>query len=357
MKKFKYIFLVLFCLVFLSGCVKSHNTIGINKDKSMSYENEILFSKELGDDMTTLVDSEKYEKAGYKVTVVDEEKYSGIKISNKYSNIDDFSNNKGEEVTISNFLDDNFDKSVLFKKKSGFLKDTYTAKFKYSIDTTEYNNLEENTTSFETEEENTNDTTEEENVIDNTTEEGNLDNYINLMGEMEFTFKVNLPYKANSSNASEVNNDGKSLTWKLTMDTANDINFEFSIYNMAHIIMLGGGALAFIIIIVVLLLVLKKKKASKETLIHKDYDPSIEGLVNTDNTQVVNSTIVTNPVSNTETVAAQIESVSNQTNVTQPQEVQGPVVQSTNTVPEVPTSPTQVVEPTVVSVNNNQNVQ
>lgn len=352
MKKFKYIFLVLFCLVFLSGCVKSHTTIGINKDKSMSYENEILFSNELGDDMTTMVNSEEYKKAGYKVTAVKEEKYNGVKISNKYNNIDDYSNNKGEEVIISNFLEDNFDKSVLFKKKSGFLKDTYTAKFKYSIDTNGYGDLEEDTTTSVTEDE-----TEMVEINDgediDVSDDGNYDEYLNLMGEMEFTFKVNLPYKANNSNATETNDDGKSLTWKLAMDVDSDISFEFSIYNMTHIIMLGGGALAIIIIIIVLLIVLKKKKASKETLIHKDYDPSIEGLVNTENTQVVNNA----PATPVEVQTPHVEPAQEVTAVPQTPTANSVPEAPISQAPTAPVSPAPVAQPTSISVNNNQNVQ
>ena len=70
MKKFKYILLVVICLFFLSGCVKDKTTIGIDKNKSMTYENEILFSNELGDDMTSQINGEEYEGSGYKVTTI-----------------------------------------------------------------------------------------------------------------------------------------------------------------------------------------------------------------------------------------------------------------------------------------------
>lgn len=338
MKKFKYIFLVLFCVVFLSGCVKNHTTIGIDKDKSMTYENEILFSNELGDDMTTMLDSESYEKDGYKVTVVKEDGYQGIKVTKKFNNIDDYSNNKGEEVIISNFLNNDFDKSIMFKKKSGFLKDTYTAKFKYSIDTSEYNELEENNTSE-------NITTNDESSLENTDEDSiendisseNMNDYINLMGEMEFTFKVNLPYKAISNNATESKSDGKSLIWNLGVDSASNIEFEFSIYNMTNILILGGSIIAVIIILIVLIIVLKKKKSSKKTLIHKDYDPSIEGIINNDNSQVIN-----NQVNNVEN---QVQNIVEPT-VTQPQVEQVPV-----------SSPVVNQTAEVQNINNNQNIQ
>ena len=271
MKKFKYIFLIVVCVLFLSGCVKDKTTIGIKKDKSMTYENEILFSNELGDDMTTKINTEEYEQAGYKVLSVSGEKYNGVKISKKFSNIDDFSNNKGEEIVINDFLEKDFDKSVLFKKEDNFIKETYTAKFKYSIKSSDYSEYDE---------------VEESNYIEvndeEETEDDNENDYSNIMGEMEFTFKVNLPYKANSNTASKVKKNGKELTWNLGLDKESYIEFEFSIYNRKNIIILASSIIAFIIILIVVLTIIKKKRASRETLIHKDYDPSIENMINTE---------------------------------------------------------------------------
>ena len=270
MKKFKYIFLVLFCLFFLSGCVKNNTTIGISKDKSMTYENVILFSNELGDDMTTLIKSSEYEEAGFKVTVVNEDGYKGIKISRKFDNIDDYSNNNGEEVNINDFLEKDFNKSTIFKRKTSFLKDTYTAKFNYYVDSSEYMPSE---------------SIDEDNLLLTEEDEENLEDYMvdsyeNLIGEMKLSFNVKLPYKASSSNASEKSSNGKKLTWNFSIDTKNTIEFEFCIYNIKNIVIAGSGIVLFIIIVIILLVVLKKRKASKETLIHKDYDPSIENIIN-----------------------------------------------------------------------------
>ena len=276
MKKFKYVFIILFCLLFLSGCVKERTTIGIKRDKSMTYENQLLFSDELGDDMVSLIGVNELEKEGYKVTSITEEGYKGVKITKKYKNIDDYSNNKGEEVTISNFLEKDFNKSVMFEKKSSFLKDTYKAKFKYNINTSDYEDLGTNITENELK------LTPELNEGNSNNEEGeeDINNYINLMSEMEFTFNVTLPYKAISNNASDVSNNGRILKWNIGVDGQKDIEFEFSILNITHIIMLGGGALLLIVVLIIVLIVIKRKKASKETLIHKDYDPSVENLVN-----------------------------------------------------------------------------
>ena len=43
MKKVERLILVLVCVLLLSGCVKMHTTMTINSDKSMVYENEVLF--------------------------------------------------------------------------------------------------------------------------------------------------------------------------------------------------------------------------------------------------------------------------------------------------------------------------
>ena len=329
MKKFKSILLILICVFMLSGCIKSRTSMSINKDKSVKYESELLLADSLGTGTINGVDTKGMEKNGFKVSTIKENGYSGFKITKSFDNIDALSKNNGEEVFLNDFYEDNFNTAVLFKVEKGFFKNTYTAKFKYEVS--------QNDTEEETEE---NIEVEETTVEDKTTEdeEGslNLDDFASedittLLNEMEISYTVNLPYKAISHNATSTADNGKILIWKLGYNTTSDINYSFAIYNMNHIYIVGGGALLLLIILIIVISIIKKKKTSKETLIHKDYDPSIEGKINetTEVTQDVNMNSLPGP------------EVKNDLEFTLPEE------QTANHVEEVETGPQFMTEDVV----------
>ena len=103
-----------------------------------------------------------------------------------------------------------------------------------------------------------------------------------LYSEMEFLFKVNLPYKYVSSNATEESEDGKTLTWKLNDSGDTAISFTFYILNWTHIYIVGGIGLAVIVALIVTVIILIKRKNNQATLIHIDYDESIADKVEND---------------------------------------------------------------------------
>ena len=319
MKKFKSLLVLLICVVMLSGCVKSHTTMTIKADKSMDYEGEVLFAESVAGEMGEMIKPEEYEKKGFTVTNISENGYTGIKIKKSFKNIDDMANNKGEEVVISNFMNDDFNQKVVFKLEKGFFKNTYIAKFKYEQDTStdSLNNTEDtvdtvgegedaaetveatepllgaddatvDTTTETTDNTGTTTTTEETTTTTDDTTTGTdtsegdlsgLEDLMGLAGEMEFTYKVVLPVKAGNNNATKVSEDGKTLTWNLATDKASQIEFTFSLLNLTNVLIVVGVALLVVIGIVVALVVMKKKKASADVLIHTDYDPSIAGNV------------------------------------------------------------------------------
>ncbi len=82
-----------------------------------------------------------------------------------------------------------------------------------------------------------------------------------LASGMDMTFTVHLPYKAISSNAKTVENDGKTLSWNL-LEKGN-INFTFSLYNMKNIYLLGGGIALFVLILIIVLVLFIKKRGNK----------------------------------------------------------------------------------------------
>jgi len=323
MKKLKNIIVILISVFLLSGCMKIHSNITINKDKSMKYEVEYLLSdalmndtdnaetkttetntetkttettteettqKEESSDEADLSDMEdQLEKNGFTVTKIEsKDGYSGIKATKEFKSIDDVSGDETVDNSINNLISSESNEKI-FKVKKGLFKDTYYYTSKSAFDSNlgapvdlENNNLEEETqienntteenkpveaTENETEESNQNES--EEAAIDTT----GLEDLMKLSSEMEFSFTVTLPSKPISHNAKEVSNDGKTLTWKLGANTEDkSIEFSFAFVKTLPLLLVIGGCLLVIVGIVVAFFVIKNKRSSKETLIHKDYD-------------------------------------------------------------------------------------
>ena len=292
MKKFKQLVILLVCVLLLSGCVKEHYSMNINKDKSMTFEVEMLLSDTLlqnsGEDTNSeLTESAtEYEKKGFTVTPKKEDGYSGYTLTKRFKNIDDLSKKEtDDETSLDGLIDNEENTSKIFKLEKGFLKNTYTAVLSFEFDENQLTDTDdeealpaEDNSAFGT---NDGDTDEEE------AEDGfdNFDGMLNQASEMEFTYVVNLPYKAINHNATKTANNGKQLTWDMTTKGKTAIEFSFPMYNLTNLIILGAACLAGLIVIIVLVVVLsKKKKSTKETLIHTDYDSSIVGQIEETNT-------------------------------------------------------------------------
>lgn len=409
MKNLKKVIGVLLILTTMTGCVKYKNTMTINNDKSMIFEGSYLISDKLLEtsDSTTFFSEENkkaLEERGVKVSEKKENNYTGIAVSKKYDNIDKISNENGKEVTISDYFKEDFDDSVLFKVEKGFLKNKYTANFKYdsnvgpgdSGDTSTSQALTENdkklavtddltTTTPSTGEEATtpstgddtttpdDETTPTTPTTPDTTEPGDSgfdSDIMGLAGEMEFNYVVNLPEKALTNNATNVSNDGKTLTWSLMQSQISNIEFSFELKNMTnYYILYGGIAAAVIIVIIIIISLIKKGKKGKEVVpaqnepIHADYDPSIaqavpnpaivngnvtpEMQVETAQTSVVNEQAV-----ETTTIAQPIQTQESTTAQTQQQETNdmianGPIGNN-NTEPQAHIIPEVTEEPKVV---------
>ena len=58
--------------------------------------------------------------------------------------------------------------------------------------------------------------------------------------KVRYEFTLNLPEKSLSNNATDVSDDGKTLTWKFDniMSGTNNINFTFELYNKPALIVL-----------------------------------------------------------------------------------------------------------------------
>ena len=410
MKNLKKVIGVLLILTTMTGCVKYKNTMTINNDKSMIFEGSYLISDKLLEtsDSTTFFSEENkkaLEERGVKVSEKKENNYTGIAVSKKYDNIDKISNKNGKEVTISDYFKEDFDDSILFKVEKGFLKNKYTANFKYDSnvgtgdggDTSTSQALTENdkklavtddltTTTPGTGEESTTPSTGDDTTTPDdgtttpttpttpdTTEPGDSgfdSDIMGLAGEMEFNYVVNLPEKALTNNATNVSNDGKTLTWSLMQSQISNIEFSFELKNMTNYYILYGGITAAVIIVIIIIIsLIKKGKKGKEVVpaqnepIHADYDPSIAQAV--PNPAIVNgnvtpempvetaqASVVNEQPVETTTIAQPIQTQESTTAQTQQQETNdmianGPIGNN-NTEPQAHIIPEVTEEPKVV---------
>lgn len=357
MKKVKNLFLIMLSVFLLTGCVKFNSSMTINKDKSMDFEVDLLYANklaEMGGETNSDFNEEDYTKIGYKVNTEKQGDYSGYKLTKSFKSIDDISSETTEKASFSDFISKK--DVVIFKKKKGLFKDTYTAALTFnsnemtgglddgtmtgditneSTENTETTDLEENeVTQDETTMDETDATSQTTDETGSSSMEGldQLGDLTGLMNEMEMKLVVNLPYAAKSNNATEKSDDNKKLTWNLlTQNGETTINFEFDMLNLTMIIILAGAGVLVIAAIVVVLIVLKKKKANKDTLIHADYDPSIASQVD--------NNAASNVVTTTETSAPAVEPATPVAPVVEPVAPVAPAVE-----PAAPVAP--VVEPT-----------
>lgn len=387
MKNIKKVIAMLLILTTLTGCIKSKTEMTINKDKSMVFETSYLisdkmleYSQQTTDDVFTQEQLDYLKKRNLTYEKKSDNGYTGYVLKKVYDNIDNISNDIGKEVELSDYLNEDFDDSVFFKVEKGFLKNKYTASFKYNLEYNDFNDLSYNTQSNNNElamGTGFGETTTPNTTIDNTTtpsngtlttpDNGTNDNTTTIIGddsnnitstdepdygeltklasEMEISYAVNLPEKAISNNATESQNDGKKLVWKLSPDSENKIEYVFEVKNMTNYYILYGGIAAGVIIVaLIIIMIIKKGKKGKEVVpaqdkpIHADYDPSIAAAI--PNPALVNGSVnqtVNNEMTNT-----------NQSPVVQPeQSVNGPIG-NTNTEPQAYIIPEVTVEPQMV---------
>ncbi|MBQ7136863.1 MAG: hypothetical protein IJO43_02665 [Bacilli bacterium] len=168
-------------------------------------------------------DYEFLESKGFKVEEFTEEKddatISGVKITKTYKNIDDITKDKKIIVDFNEKFgeEENFDDSQIFYKKGN----NYVANFVFDF-----------------------------------SEEGDDTDYSAYQDMFDLQYKIKLPHKSVSNNATSVSKDGKELTWDLKYGEKNEVNFEFSMSgsNTTLIIILiacgvivGGGTVALLI--------------------------------------------------------------------------------------------------------------
>lgn len=254
MRKFKMLW-IFSIVVLATGCVKMDVTMDIKKDKSMDLKITEAISNSLmqtkgNDSILSAKNKAKMEKEGYKVEKYSENGMTGVTVTKEYKNIDDLSDTKDVKGDLSLKKSG----SKLFTIKKGLFKNTYIAKLK-SSDSNSVNSQMNSSTTI-------NDDNEDSSI--NITNNGSSIDYTKFMSSMDMKFKITLPYKPISNNATEVSKDGKTLTWDL-LKHKGSIEFKFSLYNMTCIYICVGVGIILVAAVVVTIVLLNKKKKTQKT--------------------------------------------------------------------------------------------
>lgn len=312
----KKLILIVTLALTLTGCVKFNANMDIKKDKSMDFSIIYAFDTSVFGEEEPIKEKDKKNIAekGFKVEDYKDGNMSGIKISKSVSNIDTLSAIEDAAYNLSGIMDDKNTDEKMFKIEKSFFKNKYKAKLKFNAEDSDINT--DNVIVDEPEEELTPEVPNEENspvtaptegqepenntgqiqdpteptinnpgtineetyngedIISSQTDSNesndsdfDLSAISELAKSMDLSFNVTLPYSALSSNATTKNNDNKELTWNLSSEGEEFIEFEFELYNMTNIYLtIGGGIFLVIVIIVVLIFVIKNNKKGKDTL-------------------------------------------------------------------------------------------
>ena len=263
MKKVKYLLLLVLFAIVTTGCVKFNANMDIKKDKSMEFSIIYAFDKTLLGEGNGVKESDlaSMKKDGYSVEKYSEGNYEGFKIFKKFANIDEVSSEEDVIYDLSGMMEEKEDNKYIFKVVKGDKKNTYIAKFKFEADTSSI------TDEKPEDEEITIVNPDEYEGMDGTTavadEELDISSDMEaLMANMDLSFSVNLPYGAVSSNATTKENDNTKLTWKLTGEGEQFIEFKFELNNNDNTIMpyVAAGVAVIVFIFLLALIIFKRKK-------------------------------------------------------------------------------------------------
>lgn len=264
MKKLLKIGVILVTIFMITGCVKMEVSMGINKDKSMDLEIIEAFDKSLMEGNESDFDTSSFKDAenqGFLVREYSDGDMQGYTLTRKFENIDNLSTEENDYVSDFSLILEKSDVS-LFSIKKGFLKNTYTAKLKFS--NSSMGNDFSTDDAF---------TSEDDWSSSDSDFSSDMD-YTQMMSNMDMNFVVKLPYKVVNSNATSIDNNGKQLTWNLMTHQAETIDFEFELYNMTNVYIVVGIALVVIVLVVVVIVnkVGNSKSSGNKTMMSNNVD-------------------------------------------------------------------------------------
>lgn len=217
-------------LVALTGCVSVNYEVTLNKDGTADVAYIYGFEKEMleqlgasAEDMTSDMKANA-ETSNYQIEAYSDDKIEGFKAKKHIENLSELSL---EDAFGSENVKDSEENKIKIEKKGS--KTVYSQNA--SIDLSE---MDESTESMVT---------------------------------MKYVIK--LPVKVGENNASEVSEDGKTLTWNLKAGETNEISFEAESNYLTTIIMISIAVLLVIIILIVVFLNKGKKNKKSDELVDK----------------------------------------------------------------------------------------
>lgn len=387
MKKCSKVLCLMLVVFMMTGCMKIQTNMTINKDKSMDFsliyavENSLL--EQNGSESLLEEDLvKKAEEQGFKAEEYSDGSMTGFKLSKNFDNIDDVSSEKEVNYTLESTVNDSKQNDI-FTVKKGFFKNTYTLKMENETsdevenginnigDSNAINELgnQTNDTNTLTDTNTTQDTVVPSKINNITIDEPDTndqddfssDMALSMLSSMDMTFTLNLPYKAISSNATSIENDGKNLKWNLLDTNLQNITVQFELYNMNNIYLTIGIA---IILIIIILIIIKKRKPKapvgtpilvEDTPLHNmtqtpqavapitNMTPDSSVQINNTNPNIVNQTPQINQDSETPIDTLNID---NPSNTPVSATVPGPTPQV------IPTPSVEPIKPVVPTIND-----
>lgn len=240
MKKILKLFTLLaVLLIVLTGCVDVNYEVTLNRDGTADIAYIYGFEKESLEEMGTTAEEmtqdmkENAETSDFKVEIFSNDEIEGFKAT---KHITDLSQISLEEAFGEENVKDSEENQIKVEKK--WQKTIYTQKA--DIDLT------------------------------------SMDEMTASMIKMKYT--INLPTKVGNNNASEVSEDGKTLTWNLKAGEVNKIEFEATESGIMDVktVVIVIIALALIsIVVVIVILIVKKQKKKNNDKIEEENDKEI----------------------------------------------------------------------------------
>jgi len=267
MKKLKCLIVLCLFAIISTGCVKFNANMNIKKDKSMDFSIIYALDKTYFNGENSLKEEnfKGVEKEGFTISKYSEGNFEGFKLVKKVKNIDEVSSENDATYDLSGLMKSDSGNNYIFKVKKGEKSNTYYAKFKFDSSDSGLNT--DDATDITDFEENLPDETDNTNGESDLTTGTNDVDLSGMMQGLDLSFNVTLPYGAISSNATTKEDNNKKLSWKLTTEKSEYIEFEFELPNDAKefnmiIVYIAVGVIAVIIILVLILLLNKKNKTN-----------------------------------------------------------------------------------------------
>lgn len=222
-------------LIALTGCVSVNYEVTLNKDGTADVAYIYGFEKEMLEQLETSAEDmtsdmkENAEESEYEIEMYSDDKIEGFKAKKHIENLADISL---EDIFGEENVKDSEENQIKIEKKG--LKTMYSQKANIDL-----SSMDESTASI-----------------------------------VEMKYVIKLPVKAGKNNASEVSEDGKTLTWNLKAGEINEINFEAS--ESSTIICIILVIAVAVIVAIVLIFSKKSKKNSKSDIVENNENPEIE---------------------------------------------------------------------------------